>query len=152
MKILRARNKHNVRYDARIKCTFFYKYIIMLSCIQCIRDLFLSANQSDINESPTLSSVGKTLWRRGIGCRSWMVKGFKLEGEYRHGKHREKLALNSLTFFLMQCNSNDSEKFQWNGYTNRLYSICCDGEEESRGGWMVNNMKVGGEFSHIKDV
>ena len=59
MKILIARNKHNVRYDARIKCTFFNKCIIIITCIQYIHNLFFSEKKYNINELPTVSFVAK---------------------------------------------------------------------------------------------
>ena len=63
-----------------------------------------------------------------------MVKSLKVESEYRHGKHLKKSALNGLDFFVMQYNLNDLETVQWNGCTNRMYSIRCELEEYSEGG------------------
>ena len=105
MKILRVRNKHNVRYDTRIKCKYFYNLIINLTCIQCIHDLLFSANQCNINNSPTVLSVVKTMSISSRGQIRWMVKSLKVEGKYRHGKHLENQSvLNGLTFFIMQNN------------------------------------------------
>ena len=78
MIILIARNKQNVRYDARTKCTFFDKYIIMLTPIQFIHELFFSAKQYNINESPTVSSEGEKLRRGSRGWRRWMFKSLKV--------------------------------------------------------------------------
>ena len=65
----------------------------MLTCVQCIHDLFFSAKKCNINESPTVSSVAKKLWRRIWGWRRWMVKSLKFEGEYRHGKQLKKKSI-----------------------------------------------------------
>ena len=60
------RGKNTMLYmTQKTNVHFFDKCIIMLTCIQCIHELFFSEKQCNIKKSPAVSSVAKTLWRRG---------------------------------------------------------------------------------------